>query len=686
MSKATFDPTHYNPSSNPPFSTILEREISRRTLLKRGCGMAALSVFGGLGLSACSDSADTTDVLMDDASNNFTSRLGFDSIMGSRLDAAVVPEGYRAQVLAPWGTPLNSRANSWREDGTNTSEDQLNSVGMHHDGMHFFPIDGSSTDGLLCINHEYIDTDALHPNGQSIDEAAGRRTSAEEVRKEINAHGVTVVRIRLVGDEWEVVQDDPHNRRFTGATEMAIAGPLEASPALMTPYSPVGNLARGTLNNCGNGYTPWGTYLTCEENWPGYFTNSGTLTAEQERIGLSTEGTRYGWDTVAGDETEIDSEFARFDVTPTAADASSDYRNEANGHGYITEIDPYNPQSMATKRTAMGRFRHESCVFGKLVEGQPVVFYSGHDARFEYIYKFVSSANWDPSDVSPVDRLATGSKYLDEGVLYVARFDEGGVGQWLALTPDTTTLDGGRLGEVYSDIAAILLDTPGAADLLGATPMDRPEWIAVSPVDGAVYTTLTNNTRRTGETPETDVNPANPRLDNEFGHIIRWVESDTTAFTWDIFLFGAPAAGDVNINLSGLTDLNQFASPDGMNFDPRGILWILTDNGAEAVAEETNDQMLAVIPSTLLDENGNPDVINPNNQSELRRFFVGPNDCEVTGLAFTDNYQNFFINVQHPGNWPSTNDATVETDAGVTVRPRASTVAIRRIDGGAVGV
>jgi len=174
---------------------------------------------------------------------------------------------------------------------------------------------------------------------------------------------------------------------------------------------------------------------------------------------------------VAGDETEINSEFARFDVTPTASDASGDYRNEANGHGYITEIDPYNPESMATKRTAMGRFRHESCVFGKLIEGQPVVFYSGHDARFEYIYKFVSSANWDPSDVSPVDRLATGSKYLNEGVLYVARFDEGGAGQWLALTPETTTLDGGRLGDVYSDVAAILLDTPGAADLLGATPM-----------------------------------------------------------------------------------------------------------------------------------------------------------------------------------------------------------------------
>jgi secreted PhoX family phosphatase len=685
MSKATFDPTRYNPTSSKPFSTLLEGEITRRRILKRGCGMAALSVFSGLGLSACSGSDDPA-MQQGSAGQGLATRLGFDSIAGARLDAAVVPDGYTAQVLAPWGTPLNSLANPWRDDGSNTSVDQLNAVGMHHDGMHFFPIDGSATDGLLCINHEYIDVNALHSAGPTIDEVTGRRVSAEEVRKEINAHGVSVVRIRLLGDQWEVIQDDPRNRRFTAATEMAISGPLAGSSLLATAYAPGGDRVRGTLNNCGNGYTPWGTYLTCEENWPGYFSNSAEQTLEQQRIGISSGETRYGWETVAGDASEQNDEFARFDVSATGSDASMDYRNEANGHGYITEIDPYNGQSMAIKRTAMGRYRHECCVFGELSEGEPVVLYSGHDSRFEYIYKFVSTAAWDPADSSPVDRLATGSKYLDHGVLYAARFNEDGVGEWLALTLESPSEDGATLGENFTDLAAIILNTPGAADLLGATPMDRPEWISVSPVDGAVYVTLTNNTLRTGETPESDVNPANPRLNNEFGHIIRWVESADNQFIWDIFLFGAPAAGDIDINLSGLTDLNQFSSPDGMAFDPRGILWVQTDNGAEGFAEETNNQMLAVIPSALMDEDGNPDVINPNNQSELRRFFVGPNGCEVTGVAFTDDYQNFFINVQHPSNWPRSVDATLATEEGVFLRPRSGTVAIRRVDGGPVGV
>jgi len=684
MSKATFDPTRYNLSRNTPFSQVMEAELSRRALLKRGCGMAALSMFGGLGLSACGSSSDDPQILND--VTGMAQSLNFESISGAKLDAVVVPEGYRARVLAPWGTPLNAQADSWRDDGSNSADDQLNAVGMHHDGMHFFALDDSNTDGLLCINHEYIDRDALHPQGPTSDEATGRRLIAEEVRKEIFAHGVTIVRIQLIGDQWEVLVDDPHNRRFTGATEMRISGPLAGNALMLTPFAPNADRARGTLNNCGNGYTPWGTYLTCEENWPGYFINRAELTEEQARIGLSDDDTRYGWETLAGDGSEVDSEFRRFDVTPTAADASGDYRNEANGHGYVTEIDPYNPDSMATKRTAMGRFRHECCVFGKLTAGQPVVFYSGHDARFEYIYKFVSAAAWDPADADPTDRLAVGDKYLDEGTLYVARFDTGGKGEWLALDADSPTLSGGILGEAFTDLGAIILNTVGAADLLGATPMDRPEWIAVSPVDGAVYTTLTNNTRRTGETPETSANAANPRLDNAFGHIIRWVDGDDNRFDWDIFVFGSPAAGDVDVNLSGLTDLNEFASPDGLAFDPRGILWVQTDNGAEEVAEQTNDQMLAVIPSTLLDSEGNPAVIDASTQAELRRFFVGPNGCEVTGFAYTSDYKNVFINVQHPGNWPSSTDATVETPAGTEIRPRACTVVIQKIDGGAVGM
>lgn len=672
MSKDTFDPTKYNKSGNEPFSAVLEKSMSRREMLKGGAAMAALGMFGAFGLSGCNDDdtpSTTTPTL------GTAVKVGFDSIAGSKTDAVAVAAGYTAQVLAPWGTPLNAQGNAWKDDGTNTAADQANAVGMHHDGMHFFPLNDSSTDGLLCINHEYIDKAALHPEGAVRD--------AELVRKEINAHGVSVVRIRLNGNTWEVVANDPLNRRFTGATEMTIAGPLAMHSALITPYSPTGSVARGTLNNCGNGYTPWGTYLTCEENWPGYFVGEeATQTADQTRIGLSTVagGNRYNWHDQAGNADEQADEFTRFNVTPSGNNALEDYRNEANGHGYIVEIDPYDATSVATKRTALGRFRHEGCVFGKLEEGKPVVFYSGHDARFEYMYRFVSDANWDAADANPTNRLATGSKYMDAGTLYVARFDAEGAGEWLALSPETATTDDSTLGAEMGSLAEIILNTAGAADLLGATPMDRPEWAAVDPINGTVYLTLTNNTRRT------EANIANPRVDNAFGHIIRWDETGDTSFKWDIFVFGSPADGDANTNRSGLTETNQFASPDGLLFDPRGIMWVQTDNGADAVADYTNDQMLAVIPANLVDANGTQQVLSAENQAELKRFFVGPNGCEVTGLAYTPDYNSFFANIQHPGNWPSATDATAVTPAGTTVRPRAATVVIRKTDGGEVGV
>ncbi|AZG72120.1 PhoX family protein [Shewanella livingstonensis] len=689
MSKATFDPTRFNNSKNTPFNEVMDNHLSRRNFVKRGLGLSAMTAFGGFGLSACGSDNDTAaetpttppTAPTPTAPTKSSAVLGFESIAGSKTDAVAVAAGYSAYVLAPWGTPLNSKAAAWKADGSNTAIDQENSVGMHHDGMHFFPLNDSADDGLLCINHEYIDQDALHPTGPTFD-ADGKRTVIDEIRKEINAHGISVVRIKLVSGRWQVVENDSHNRRFTGATVMDIAGPLAYSSYLETRYSPDGSQARGTLNNCGNGYTPWGTYLTCEENWPGYFVNKGTLTQEQTRIGISTSDTRYGWSHLAGDDDERLDEFARFDVTPTGSSATNDYRNEANGHGYIVEIDPYNPNSRAIKRTALGRFRHEGCAFGKLEEGKPITFYSGHDSRFEYLYKFVSDAAWDPADANSTNRLTVGDKYMNAGTLYAAKFTEDGVGEWLPLTLDGVTADGSTLASSFDSQAAIILNTAGAADLLGATPMDRPEWTTVDPFTGTVYLTLTNNSKRTDST-----NPANPRLNNNFGHIIRWDEGDAaTEFSWDIFIFGSPADGDAETNLSGLTDLNQFASPDGLAFDQRGILWVQTDNGASEVTEETNDQMLAIVPSTMVDADGNQQVVTAENQTQLKRFFVGPNGCEVTGFAMSPDYTAMFANIQHPDNWPYSDRADEETPAGTTVRPRAATVMFIKDDGGEIGV
>ncbi|OEE60591.1 PhoX family protein [Vibrio splendidus] len=678
MSKETFNSTRFNKSKNKPFDEVLDANLSRRNVLKGGLGISAMTAFGAFGLSGCNSSSPNTSVGNGSGVSNAV--LNFDSIPGSLTDAVSVPQGYVAQVLVPWGTPLNAQGSSWKDDGSNTSTDQLNALGMHHDGMHFFSLNDSDTDGLLCINHEYIDTSALHPNGPMIVNSA--RTIVDEVRKEINAHGVSVVRIQLEDNMWKLVDTDPLNRRYTGATVMDLSGPVANTELTVTRFSQDGSQARGTLNNCGNGFTPWGTYLTCEENWPGYFVNTGVRTEEQDRIGIDDKNTRYLWETLAGNAEERLDEFTRFNVEPTGTSSIDDYRNEANGHGYIVEIDPYTQNSRAKKRTALGRFRHEGCTFGQLKAGQPVVFYSGHDSRFEYLYKFESTANWNPADANPSNRLATGDKYMDEGTLYVARFNEDSTGTWLPLTLESTTASGGTLADNFNSLAEIILNTAGAADLVGATPMDRPEWCTVDPYTGSVYLTLTNNTSRTDET-----NAANPRLNNKFGHVIRWDEGENaTDFTWDIFVFGSPANGDADTNRSSLTDMNQFASPDGLAFDARGILWIQTDNGADEVTGYTNDQMLAVVPSKLTDENGTQEVISAENQAQLKRFFVGPNGCEVTGFTISPDYKSLFVNIQHPGNWPYSADAAEETPSGISVRPRASTVVIRREDGGEIAV
>ncbi|WP_299688611.1 PhoX family phosphatase [uncultured Vibrio sp.] len=675
MSKETFDSTRFNKSKNKPFEEVLDANLSRRNVLKGGLGISAMTAFGSFGLAGHSTANAAT--MQATGAQKSTATLTFESVKGSLTDSVVVPKGYIAQVLVPWGTPLNKQGNAWLKDGTNNAQDQANALGMHHDGMHFFPLDGNSNDGLLVINHEYIDQKALHANGPTYNE--GARPNIDEVRKEINAHGVSVVRVKLEGNQWVMVHNDPLNRRYTGATVMELSGPVAYSEFTKTKFSQDGSQARGTLNNCGNGYTPWGTYLTCEENWPGYFVNKGTTTPGQERIGIATDKTRYGWDTLSGDKQERLDEFARFDVTPTADSPMDDYRNEAHGHGYIVEIDPYTANSRAKKRSALGCFRHEGCTFGKLTEGEPIVFYSGHDSRFEYLYKFVSEAKWDPRDAEPNNRLNAGDKYMDKGTLYVAKFNDDGSGTWLPLTLNSKTTNGGKLSDTFNSQAALIVNTAGAADLVGATPMDRPEWCSVDPMTGTAYLTLTNNNKRK------EANSANPRVNNKFGHVIRWDEGKTASeFDWDIFVFGSPAVEDKSINRSGLTEMNQFASPDGLAFDARGILWIQTDNGADEVTGYTNDQMLAVVPSQLTDDKGNSATIDANNQAQLKRFFVGPNGCEVTGFTISPDFKSLFVNIQHPANWPSSEDATAQTQGNV--RPRSSTVVIRREDGGEIAV
>jgi len=725
MSQEIEDHRTLNASDNDPFSTVLEKRISRRTVMRGGLGMAAMTMLGGFGLTACSDD---DNVMTGGASASGSTppnalKLGFNAIPGSRTDAIVVPSGYTAQVLLPWGTPLNASAPAWAASNRITPAIQANSVGMHHDGMYHFPLDDStaSQDFILAMNNEYIDQSALwSPQNGPTNQSEGNRP-ADEVRTEINAHGVTIARIsRDENGQWSLDQTSPYNRRLTSATPMTLSGPVAGSPYVRTAYANDGMTTRGTNNNCACGYTPWGTYLTCEENWPSVFTKAEGRNADDDRLGIPTGRGRYAWETAAGDDSEDNGEFARFNATPSGNSPTDDYRNEPRTFGYIVEVDPYT-NTRAVKRTHIGRFRHEGCWPGKLVEGQPVVFYSGHDSRNEYIYKFVSDAAWSAMDANragaAADRLAIGDKYLDKGTLYVARFDADGSGEWLALTPNAMTQAGDQtLAEALNigvdDLAGVIINTCDAADLLGATPMDRPEWGTVDPVSGDVYMTLTNNSDRTESGTDASftndgsdiealgagyasasTNAANPRADNESGQVIRWREPapGATTFAWDIFVFGSSV--DADDNLSGLTESNQFSSPDGLWYDDRGdgngILWIETDNSGNAVADYTNDQVLAVVPSSVSRTPGDAAIVGPDDQAQLKRFAVGPNDCEVTGIFATPDKTALFINIQHPGNWPA-NDAVNSQDATVvtsgTVRPRASTVVIQRADGGQVGV
>ena len=657
-----------NRQMNRLFSSVLEARLARRQLLKGSAGAAALGFFG-LGLAGCKSSSSSDD---NGGSPSPAPLLGFSAVAVSSADEIVVPEGYSYQVIIPWGTPILGSFPSFSVNSTGA--DQAEQVGSHHDGMHFYPIDGSSDDGLLVLNHEYVEPRLMHAAAQGLALTSsalpplvdGERP-ADQVRKEANAHGVSVVRIvKGANNEWSV-QPDALNRRITALTPMEIHGPVRGSDFVKTLYSPNGTMTRGTLNNCGNGYTPWGTYMAAEENWAGYFTNKGDNPREHSRYGVQTGATsRYAWELADNGADE----FVRFDASIKGATAADDYRNEPVCFGWMVEIDPFDPTSNPKKRTAMGRFGHEGVVFAPAEEGKPVVCYSGDDSRFEYIYKFVTAANYNAA-------TANGS-LLDEGTLYVARFNDDGTGEWLPLVYGQNGLDEAN---GFTSQADVLVNTRLAADFMGATPMDRPEWGAVDPANGDVYFTLTNNTSRNAGS----VNEANPRVTNRHGHIIRWKEDGgeqaATTFSWDIFLFGGDSGEsgvDTNIgydpNGDVLTADNILSSPDGLWIDPDSRVWIQMDSGY--TDPFGNCAMLVADPTT----------------GDLKRFLVGPIDQEITGITMTPDQRTLFINVQHPGEGTSATDFAAGNYTSswpdfmpATRPPRSATVVVWKNDGGVVG-
>ncbi|HFG6917139.1 TPA: PhoX family phosphatase [Acinetobacter baumannii] len=713
-----------NTSDNIHFRDILEQHISRRSLItKAASGAVALTLASTL--TGCNDNDD------DSGSNNGGTtpvnpnkkpeKLTFTPVAKNLNDIVTVPEGYEANVIYALGDSINPRVGDWDDNNIPSGPSFQFRSGDCHDGMHYFGLNTStnrfdetvSAQGLLVMNHEYINQTFLHPKGPT--KVDGRRPE-DEVIRETNAHGVSVIHIKKdpTTQKVEFVKNSIFNRRITASTVMEFAGAAAGSSLLATRFSPAGRQTRGTHNNCGNGYTPWGTYLTTEENFIGYFarsTTDDTLRTPEEIIALKRYGlkagssSRYGWETAIG-QVESQDLYDRWNADVKAAQATQDYRNGPNTFGWMVEIDPFDGRQNPVKRTSLGRFAHEDSAC-RAVVGQPLAFYMGDDSRGEYIYKFVSTAVWDTKDIN--GGYTAGDKYMNAGKLYVAKFNNDGSGQWVELAYGKNGLNESNTTYPFKSQADVVTFARLAADSVGATKMDRPEWCTVNPLNGEIYVTLTNNSNR-GKDYATDA--ANPRnytdlyagtkeqKGNVNGHIIRFKETDdkTTAetFKWDIYLFGAEAAMASNINLSGLTDNNDFSSPDGMWFDPRGVLWIETDDGA--YTDVTNCMMLAALPGQIGDggtattSNGQQTITGAKvTDATLRRFLVGPKQCEITGIAMTPDYKAIFINVQHPGedspsyakpesNWP----ATQKDPSNKTARPRSATVVITRKDGGVI--
>jgi uncharacterized protein len=734
------DDIDHNTSGNPDFQAVLDARLSRRAVLRGGVGTAATAVLGGWGLSACGGGTD--DVVP--APAPITS-LAFTAVPKSLADTVSVPAGYTATTIYALGDPLTATTAAYKNDGTDT--DYANRAGDHHDGMEYFGLsaDGAVRDangserGLLAMNHEAtsgIDVRSyyLHVNGGTVNPRPKTETD-----KEIPVHGLSVVEVRKTGATWAYVPGSTYNRRVTPLTPVMLSGPAAGNALMKTKYSTSGLSTRGTINNCGTGVTPWGTFLSGEENWAGYFTRGAADNAargDRSVVSLNRYGraqgaaSRHGWETAGSED-----EYARWIISKlgTSLDGSDDYRNELNGFGYIVEMDAYDKSAAIKKRTGLGRFAHESAAFGKRIAGKPLAVYMGDDSRGEYIYKFVSSAAWADADANPANRLATGDKYLDSGKLYVAKFAADGTGNWVELNIANAAI-AGYATYTFADQADVLVNARLAADAVGATKMDRPEWCAVHPTTGEVYYTLTNNSNRKVQPTSSQfaLDAANPRSysdsyagaaagspGNINGHIIRMAEvagePAATTFNWDVYLFGAEAGADATkINLSSLTADQDFSSPDGLWFSQNtGLCWIQTDDGS--YADVTNCMMLVGVPgkvgdgvkTTLSYTKSDASVLTIDTYvgkkpapDTLKRFLVGPVDCELTGCAETPDGRTLFANIQHPGeglaavadvldptkyksHWPA--NAGYGAGGSTTARPRSATIAITKNDGGRVG-
>ncbi|PSL19447.1 PhoX family protein [Shimia abyssi] len=616
-----YDEAHNPRPETTDFDRVVESALSRRGFLGGVLAMGSFATLGG--------------ALVPQSARAATSRFAYDAIPTSTADGISLPAGYKADIVVRWGDPLFSDAPEFDHATRGTAASQERAFGDNNDGMDIFAFEDKM---LLVANNEYTNRSILSVTGEN------RLEDQDEIAKGMMAHGVSVMEVAQVNGAWAVVKNSPYNRRITPQTDMALTGPAAGHDLIKTDADPTGTMTKGTWNNCGNGQTPWGTYLACEENFNGYFSaadEAHEVSAELKRYGVSSKDWGYSW-------AKIDD---RFDVAKNP--------NEPNRAGYVVEIDPTDPTSTPRKLTALGRFKHENAEVVVNNDGR-IVVYMGDDERGEFMYRFVSDGVYAPG--------ADTNELLEKGTLSVAKFNDNGTGEWLDLTPETTGMASSAEICVYARLAG---------STVGATTMDRPEWITANPNKAEIYCALTNNKNRGVKTnaggDETPVGGPNPREANKYGQIVRWwpenADHAASGFTWDLYvLAGNPVVhSDDKAGSENVTANNMFNSPDGIKFDGNGLLWIQTDGnyGNEGDFEgHGNNQMLAGDPAT----------------GEIRRFLVGPNECEVTGLTWSPDRRTMFVGIQHPGeygnsSWPE----------GGTSVPRSAIIAVTREDGGLVG-
>ncbi|WP_271895414.1 PhoX family protein [Candidatus Phyllobacterium onerii] len=645
----------HNPTDNATMGELIAARFSRRGFLK-----------GSLAVSAIAATVSPMALMMaDDARAESKSAFTFEEVEVGIDETHHVAAGYDADVLLRWGDGIF--ADSPEFDPLNqTPESQAKQFGYNNDYVGYIPIDGSSEHGLLVVNHEYTNEHLMFPGIVKVvkddkGDAKIEIAPADQKRVDIEmaAHGGTVVEIKKTDGKWQVVKDGKLNRRITANTEMQLSGPVAGHDRVKTVADASGKKVLGMINNCSGGVTPWGTYVSGEENIHGYFTGKlpedSKEAANYKRNGIPE--TAYDWGKFHD----------RFDLSKDP--------NEANRFGYVVEIDVNDPNSIPKKRTALGRFKHEGADSIVAKDGR-VVFYLGDDSRFEYVYKFVTTGKFNPDD------RAANMDLLDDGTLYVAKFDVDGSVNWLPVV-----FGQGPLTEAngFASQADVLIETRRAGDLLGATKMDRPEDIGPNGVNGKVYVMLTNNTKRKDD----QVDAVNPRAKNAFGHIVEIAEEDgnfaATKGKWEILLkCGDPSVADVGASFSTDTTKNGwFGMPDNCAVDADGRLWISTDGNSPKETGRT-DGLWAV------DTEGGA-------RGTSKLFFRVPVGAEMCGPLMLPDMATFMVAVQHPGDggddwkpfgrpsyyedlstrWPDFKDH-------MPVRP--SVLAITKKGGGKIGV